>query len=70
MHFFQVIQQHVNGKGPEPKALETVIKASGVRSRWADREKGGRVVGLELRSYPGPGQGGWGWSGGQLEVGR
>ena len=46
MHFFQVIQQHVNGKGPEPKALETVIKASGVRSRWADREKGGRVVGI------------------------
>lgn len=57
MHFFQVIQQHVNGKGPEPKASETVIKASGVRSRWADSKKGGRVVGLELRSYPSPGGG-------------
>lgn len=67
MHFFQMIQQHVNGKGPEPKASETVIKASGMRSRWANSEKGGRVVGLELGFHLGPGVGGGGGQEGSLK---
>lgn len=35
-------------EGPKPSASETMTKASGMRSRWAHGERGGRVAGLEL----------------------